>query len=463
MVMVSKKHIQVIDERCKGCGICVTVCKFDALHLEGSKILLDSTKCKADGLCTFSCPDLALVLNSEDGKHRDDDRLVPFPDYREKLVQPEPGLHFMQGATACAEGAIAAGCRFFAGYPITPSTEVAEEMALRLPQIGGRFIQLEDEIASMGAIAGASLSGIKSMTATSGPGFSLMQENLGAACMREIPVVIVNVMRGGPCTGLPTRPAQGDIMQARWGTHGDHQIIALVPWSVSEMFWLTVRAFNLAEKYRIPVLLLPDEVIAHMRERIVIPDYLKDVEVVNRMMPTDPPDKYKPYDTRYQTAPLPPYGRGYRFHVTGLTHRADGFPTGDPAAAASLLERQEKKITDSLDDIIQVDEFETADAETIVVAYGSTARSAKEAVRNLRRHGRKVGLLRPITIWPFPAARLGEFANRGCRFLVAEANRGQILGEVERVAGRARVASVLQADGNPIMAHTIERALASER
>ena len=457
-MIAPRKRMKVIEGRCKACGICLTVCKHEALHLEGNRIILDDAKCKHDGLCTFSCPDLALVLHSE-ADRRSEERLVPFPDTRDKLIQPEPGLHFMQGATACAEGAIAAGCRFFAGYPITPSTEVAEDMSLRLPQIGGRFIQLEDEIASMGAIAGASLSGIKSMTATSGPGFSLMQENLGAACMREIPVVVVNVMRGGPCTGLPTRPAQGDVMQARWGTHGDHQIIALVPWSVSEMFWLTVRAFNLSEKYRIPVLILPDEIVAHMRERIVLPDYRTGVEVVDRMMPTDPPDKYKPFDSRYQTAPLPPYGRGYRFHVTGLTHRADGFPTGDPATAAALIERHERKIMDALPDILQIDEFETADAETVVVAYGSTARSAKEAVLNARRHGRKVGLLRPITIWPFPSGRLEELANRGCRFIVAEANRGQILGEVERVAGRARVGSVLQADGNPIMARTIERVL----
>jgi 2-oxoglutarate ferredoxin oxidoreductase subunit alpha len=453
-----KKHLEVIDERCKGCGICVTVCKPEALRMNGQKIALDTAKCNACGLCTFSCPDLALVLKKMDDRQREE-RLVPFPDWREGLVQPQPGLHFMQGATACSEGAIAAGCRFFAGYPITPSTEIAEEMSVRLPQIGGRFIQLEDEIASMGAIAGASLSGIKSMTATSGPGFSLMQENLGAACMREIPVVVVNVMRGGPCTGLPTRPAQGDVMQARWGTHGDHQIIALAPWSVSEMFWLTVRAFNLSEKYRIPVILLPDEIVAHMRERIVLPDYLKEVEVVERMMPADPPEKYKPFDTRYQTAPLPPYGRGYRFHVTGLTHRADGFPTGDPATAAALIDRHERKITDSLADIVQVHEVDTDDAETVVVAYGSTARSAKEAVSVLRRNGKKVGMLRPITLWPFPVARLEQLSDRGCRFIVVEANRGQILGEVERIAGRRHVRSVLQADGNPIMARTIERAL----
>lgn len=457
--MPAKKRFQVLEDRCKGCGICVPTCKFDALHMNGSRVLLEEDKCKFCGVCTFNCPDLALVLTTGEEKVPEE-KLIPLPDFRTGVVQPAPGTHFMQGATACAEGAIAAGCRFYAGYPITPSTEVAEDMAARLPQVGGRFIQLEDEIASMGAIVGASVSGVRSMTATSGPGFSLMQENLGAACMREVPVVIVNVMRGGPCTGLPTRPAQGDVMQARWGTHGDHQIIALVPWSVSEMFWLTVRAFNLAEKFRVPVILLPDEIVAHMRERIAIPDYLTEVAVVDRPMPTDPPDKYKPFDSRYLTPPLPPYGRGYRFHLTGLTHRADGFPTGDPAQAAALLERHERKIQEAAAEIVQVDEVEVADATTVVVAYGSVARSAKEAVRSARKRGKKVGLFRPITIWPFPVDRLSALASKaGTRFIVAEMNRGQILGEVERIAGRERVSSVLQADGNPIMAKTIERAI----
>lgn len=461
--MAVAKKLEVIAARCKGCGICITVCKFDALRLEGEKILVDDPKCKLCSVCTFSCPDLALVMHGADwqgqlaGGKPIEDRLVPFPDWRGPVVQPQPGLHFMQGATACAEGAIAAGCRFYAGYPITPSTEIAEEMVVRLPQVGGRFIQLEDELASMGAIVGASLAGVKSMTATSGPGFSLMQENLGAATMREVPCVVVNVMRGGPCTGNPTRPAQADIMQARWGSHGDRPGIALVPWSVSEMFWLTVRAFNLSEKYRTPVVLLPDEIIAHMRERFEVPDYATGVEAIDRPQPTDPPEKYKPFDDRFLVPPLPPYGRGYRFHVTGLVHRPDGFPTGEPAAAAALADRLERKL--AAEEILQVDEHFTEDAETIVVAYGSTARSAKHAILAARRRGMRVGLFRPVTIWPFPIERLSKLAARGVRFIVAEANRGQILEVVERVAGRGRVGAVQQCDGNPIAARTLEKAL----
>lgn len=456
--MAVAKRLEVVLDRCKGCGLCITVCKFDALTLEGDKIVLDEPKCKLCSVCTFSCPDLALIMHGVDGKPIVE-KFVPLPDWRKEVPQPAPGIHFMQGATACAEGAIAAGCRFYAGYPITPSTEVAEEMAARLPQVGGRFIQLEDEISSMGAIAGASLAGVKSMTATSGPGYSLMQENLGAAAMREIPCVVVNVMRGGPCTGLPTRPAQADVMQARWGTHGDRPVIALVPWSVSEMFWLTVRAFNLSEAYRTPVILLPDEVIAHMRERIEIPDYLTGVTAPDRPRPTDPPERYKPFDDKYLVPPLPAYGQGYRFHVTGLVHRPDGFPTGDAAASTALADRLERKISESLPDIVQVDEHHTDDAETVVVAYGSTARSAKQAVLSARKHGRRVGLFRPVTIWPFPFDRLQELAERGARFIVAEANRGQILEEVERVAGRGRVGAVLSSDGNPISARAIEKAL----
>ncbi|MBI5367614.1 MAG: 2-oxoacid:acceptor oxidoreductase subunit alpha [Planctomycetes bacterium] len=457
--MRGKRRLAVLDARCKGCGICVPVCKTSALTLEGPKIRLDEEKCNACGLCTFSCPDFALTIHGAEGKARSERLPAALPP-RGAIPQPAPGLHFMQGATACSEGALAAGCRFYAGYPITPSTEVAEEMAARLPQVGGRFIQLEDEIASMGAIAGASLSGVKSMTATSGPGFSLMQENLGAACMREIPVVVVNVMRGGPCTGLPTRPAQGDVMQARWGTHGDHQIIALVPWSVEEMFRLTVRAFNLAERYRTPVLLLPDEITAHMRERILLPDYAT-VQVVDRLAPTVAPEKFAPFDAAYAAAPLPAYGRGYRFHVTGLAHRADGFPTGEAAAAAALLDRLERKILDARADIEEVDETAIADAETVVVAYGSTARSARQAVMAARTRGRRVGLFRPVTLWPFPTDRLIALADRGVRqFVMVEANRGQIVGEVERAVGRRSVRAVLQADGNPIMSRTIEQALA---
>ena len=360
----------------------------------------------------------------------------------------------MQGDEACAEGAIAAGCRFFAGYPITPATEISEALARRLPQVGGRFIQMEDEIASMAAVIGASLGGAKAMTATSGPGFSLMQENIGYAAMAEIPCVIINVQRLGPSTGRPTSPSQGDVMQARWGTHGDHPIIALSPSSVRETFDLTVRAFNLSERYRTPVILLMDEVVGHMRERIELPP-CDTVERVERPETTVPPEWYKPYeDSPTDVPPLVPFGEGYRYHVTGLHHDERGYPTNRLEEIQPWVERIFRKIDRSLSDIILYEEDGIEDADVLVIAYGATARSARHAVGIAREHGRKVGFLKLKTIWPFAEEIVEHAAARLHRVVVPEMNRGQVVLEVERLAGWHKVRRVARADGE--MVHPAE-------
>ena len=363
----------------------------------------------------------------------------------------ENQLRLMQGDGACAEGAIYAGCRFFAGYPITPSTEVAEVMSRRLPQVGGKFIQMEDEIASMGAIIGASLTGLKTMTATSGPGFSLKQENIGFAALCEVPCVIINVMRGGPSTGLPTLPAQADVMQARWGTHGDHPIIALSPSSVQEAFDLTVRCFNLAEKYRVPVIFLMDEVIGHMREAIVIRKP-GEIEVVERERPNCSPEEYMPYDhVPGGINPMADFGTGYRYHVTGLNHNRKGFPTSEPEWVQADGERLLGKITNNRDDIVDYEEYEMDDAEICIFAYGSSARSAKDAIKQVRARGMKVGLFRPITIWPFPDREVEALAERVKAILVCEMNLGQMVLEVERCTrGKVPIDGVFRADGEAI-------------
>ncbi len=360
-------------------------------------------------------------------------------------------MQLYSGNEIVAEGAIAAGCRFFAGYPITPSSEVAERMSKMLPQVGGRFIQMEDEIASMAAIIGASLAGRKTMTATSGPGFSLKQENLGFATIAEVPCVIVNVMRGGPSTGLPTAPSQSDVMQARWGTHGDHPIIALTPSYMREIFDETVRAFNLAEKYRTPVILLLDEVLAHLHEGVELPDP-EEIEIVNRKKPTVPPEEYKPFeDTDDHVPPMANFFEGYRYHVTGLSHNQLGLPTTDFEIVHSIQVRRQKKIDDHLDDILKWEELYLADAEIVVLAYGSTARSATDAVNELRREGVKVGLFRPITIWPFPEAEVAKIAEKVHTIVVPEMNLGQIVLEVERIAkSNATVIGINQVGGVPI-------------
>lgn len=366
------------------------------------------------------------------------------------LNKLSPKVKLLQGNEACVEGALAAGVDFYAGYPITPSTEIAELLAERMPRVGGAFIQMEDEIASMAAVIGASLTGAKVMTATSGPGFSLKQENLGYAIYTEVPCVLVNVQRGGPSTGLPTSPSQADVMQARWGTHGDHPVIALTPSSVQETFWLTVRAFNLAEKYRTTVILLLDEVVGHMRERIEIPDQVEGL--ITRKKPTAARKDYRPYQPDADLIPpMAAFGDGYRFHVTGLTHDETGFPTNDTAKAGELINRLHAKIENNLDDIVQYDTLMMDDAEIAVVAYGSTARSAARAVKDARAMGIKVGLFRPITVWPFPIKALKNYAPQLKQVIVAEMNLGQLILEVERVlCGNAPVHGVLRGDGELI-------------
>ena len=340
----------------------------------------------------------------------------------------------MQGNEACVKGALKAGMRFFAGYPITPSTEISEGCAVELPKLEGRFIQMEDELASMAAVIGASVTGAKAMTATSGPGFSLMQENLGYACEAEIPCVVVDVQRSGPSTGLPTSSSQGDVMQARWGTHGDHPIIALSPSSVSETYYLTIKAFNLAEKYMTPVILLMDEMIGHLRETVEIED---DVEIIDRKQPDAPEGSYEAYKPEENLVPvLPVFGSGHYYNITGLTHDTWGFPTNNRAVAGQLNSRLLDKIETNRSDIEQYDEYLTDDADLLIVAYGGSARVAEAAVDTLRKEGIKAGLFRPVSIWPMPEKRLRELLARIEKVLVVEHNYGQYLHEVERLADR---------------------------
>ncbi len=356
-------------------------------------------------------------------------------------------MQMLTGNEACALGAIDAGCRFFAGYPITPSSEIAETLSELLPKAGGKFIQMEDEIAAMGAVIGASLAGAKSMTATSGPGFSLKQENIGYACMAEVPCVVVNVQRGGPSTGLPTLPAQGDMMQARWGTHGDHVLIALCPSGVQETYALTIRAFNLSERYRVPVILLLDEVVGHITERFERPDP-SSLVIENRKTPTVPPDEYLPYDARCgDVPPIAPFGEGYRFHVTGLAHDETGFPTNAQPKIKALNERLQRKILAHYEEFKEAERVELDDAEVVIFAYGSVARSGRRAVRSARERGLKVGLFRPIVVWPFPYDDVTELAARARRIIVPEMNMGQIVHEVRCAAWGTEVVPVNRYDG----------------
>ena len=348
----------------------------------------------------------------------------------------------LQGNQAVVEGAIAAGVKFYGGYPITPSTEIAEQLALRLPQVGGKFMQTEDEIAGLGTVIGASMAGKKAMTATSGPGFSLKQEMLGLACIAEIPCVIVNVQRVGPATGQPTSPAQGEGMQTRWGTHGDHWLITISPSSVPECFELTLRAVALSEKYRCPVILLMDEVIGHMREKIELPDNYDEIPQAERKMPTCAPAEYFAYgcEDGSKVPAMAPFGSGYRWHVTGLVHDETGFPKGTGAATKESQDRLRTKLTDNLDDIVQVENYRMEDAEFAVVAFGGAARTAYEAIDMARAEGLKVGFVRPITIWPFAEKQMQDLAAKVKGILVHELNCGQYVLEVERaVAGKVPV------------------------
>ncbi|MEO0226061.1 MAG: 2-oxoacid:acceptor oxidoreductase subunit alpha [candidate division WOR-3 bacterium] len=363
-------------------------------------------------------------------------------------MKPE-NVRVMTGNEACAEAAITAGMRFFAGYPITPSSEIAEILSRILPQAGGVFIQMEDEIASMGAIIGASLAGVKSMTATSGPGFSLMQENIGYASMAEVPCVVVNVQRGGPSTGLPTLPSQADIMQARWGTHGDHPVIVTCPSTVRETYDWTIRSFNLSERYRVPVILLLDEIIGHLNEKIIIPGK-DEVEIIDRPRTNEPPETYIPY--RFTESDIPPmadYGSGYRFNVTGLSHDETGFPTNDPVKIDALYRRINRKIDRYRDEIVSYKEELLDDADICIVACGSSARSARRAMRLARAQGIKVGLFQVYVIWPFPDIELKRIAQRVKHFIVPEMNLGQMAKEVA-CATRLTPISVNRVDGYPI-------------
>jgi len=378
-----------------------------------------------------------------------------------KKLMEKPGL--ISGNEAVAYGALAAGVRFFAGYPITPSSEIAEMLSELLPGMGGKFIQMEDELASMGAIVGASLAGLNSMTATSGPGFSLMQENIGFAFMAEVPCVVVNVQRGGPSTGLPTKPSQGDVMQTRWGTHGGCNTIALCPWSVRETFDLTIDCVNLANRYRLPVVLLLDEVIAHMREKVVLPSS-GEVKKVQRKKPTCPPKKYVPYEiTEDDIPPMADFGEGYRYHVTGLTHDPTGFPTSDTEEIDKMVRRLYRKIERYQDVIIRVEGEYLEDTEILVFAYGSVARSAISAVKEARARGIKAGLLRPISLWPFPDKFILRLVDQLKAIIVAEMNLGQMIGEVRRVScGRIKTLGVMRVDGELITPDEILAAIERE-
>jgi 2-oxoglutarate ferredoxin oxidoreductase subunit alpha len=377
---------------------------------------------------------------------------------------PQP-RRLVQGNEAVAEGAIAAGARFFAGYPITPSTEIAEVLSGRLPQVGGHFIQMEDEIASMAAVVGASLAGKKALTATSGPGFSLMQENIGFAAMAQVPCVIVDVMRGGPSTGLPTEPSQGDVMQARWGTHGEHSIIALVPSSVRECFTLTVQAFNFAEQFRTPVIVLSDATVGHMREAVELPTP-DELHIVERGEPDCSPADYdQVVSTVDNILPRPALGSRFKVHATGLVYnRRSGAPdTGTPAVAQDLGRYLREKIYRHRDDITMVEELEMEDAEVALFAYGSVARSAKAAMRWARAQGVKVGMVRPITLWPFPTAAVEYMADRVRTVIVPEMNLRQMAWEVQAaVKGRAKVVDYGRVDGTLIRPDEIEKLIEKE-
>jgi 2-oxoglutarate ferredoxin oxidoreductase subunit alpha len=370
------------------------------------------------------------------------------------------GAHYLDGDFACGEGAMAAGCRFVAGYPITPSTEVVERMSRRFPMIGGTFIQMEDELASMAAVVGASWTGTKSMTVTSGPGFSLMMENLGLAAMMETPCVVVNVQRGGPSTGLPTMVGQADMMQARWGSHGDYELIALCPQSPQEAFDLTIDAFNLSEQYRVPVLVMMDECVGHMTEKVVIPK-AEEIEVVPRELTGQTPGEFLPYAVDGEWTPeFARAGDGYRFHTTGLTHDERGYPVMSAECQKKCVRRLVEKIKSNADEITRFEELDTDGADVVLVAYGITARVTQMAMQLARKRGVKVGMLRLIVAWPFPEKRICELAGKIKGFVVPEINYGQMVLEVERcAAGQAPAVLVPHAGGGVHDPETIADAI----
>lgn len=359
-------------------------------------------------------------------------------------------LRFMQGNEAMTEGAIAAGARFYAGYPITPSTEVAETSSVRLPQVGGLYVQMEDEIGSIAAMIGAACAGKKSYTATSGPGFSLMQENLGVAVMGEVPCVVIDVQRSGPSTGLATKPGQGDVMQAKWGTHGDHGIIAIAPSTVQDCFDLMITAFNMAEKYRAPVIFLADEIVGHMREQVIIRD-ADEIEVFERPAPTCEVGSYLPYDHSNGLAPLAGYGGPHIFKINGSMHDATGGPCAKPDNADDVIRHLTDKIEKNVKDITITRSYNMEDAEYVIVAYGGTARSALSAMQLGREKGIKVGVFQLVTIWPFPTEALEAVMGTAKAVVVPELNLGQLIGEVKmRNPRNIPVEGVNRVDGHPI-------------
>ena len=372
-----------------------------------------------------------------------------------RVQSPFPaGMHYLSGNEAAAEGAIAAGCRFYGGYPITPSSELMERMAIRLREVGGVFIQMEDEMASISAVIGASWAGAKAMTATSGPGFSLMQEAIGYAAFTETPCVIIDVQRAGPCTGQATKVGAGDVMQAKWGSHGDYQVIALSPWSVQEMYDLTVGAFNLSERYRVPAFVMAEEATGHLRENMMV---TKRVEVWDRKRTKGE----APFGTEEEDGipPMPAFGEGERLLVTGSTHDAYGFrKTDDPKAHAKLVERINDKILKNRKMIVESESHFLEDSEIALIAYGFTARTSLYVVKCLRREGVKAGLLRLKTLWPFPEEAVKEVGQSVKRLIVPEMNRGQVAGEV-RKACLCDVISVGQTNGEIIRPETILQVL----
>lgn len=376
--------------------------------------------------------------------------------FRQSLL--EPGKHFMSGNIACAEGALAAGCKFYAGYPITPSSEIMEHMSVRLPEVNGAFIQMEDEIGSISAMIGASWAGAKAMTATSGPGFSLMLEGVGYALMTETPCLIVDVQRAGPATGQATRPGQGDIMQARWGAHGDHRIIGLSPWSVQEMYDLTIEAFNYSEKYRVPVIFLADEVIGHLKESLSINP---EIKVLDRIQTGQEP----PFGTQSEDGvpPMPKFGQGAKLLVTGSTHNELGFrKVSDPNVHEKLVKRLCAKIDNHTDEIVRTESYFTENCEHLLISFGSSARSAYAAMQRAREEGIKAGLFRFITIWPFAEKQLKQAAKSCKTVLVPEMNRGQLVHEIEKCLCDKKVMSLPKTRGEAIYPEEIYQALKNE-
>ncbi len=358
------------------------------------------------------------------------------------------GEHYLDGDHACSEGAIAAGCRFLGGYPITPSTEVAERISERFPEVGGIFIQMEDEMGSMAAVVGAVWGGVKALTVTSGPGFSLMQENIGLAVMLETPCVVINVQRGGPSTGLPTLPGQSDMMQARWGSHGDYEIIAVSPNSPQECFEMVIKAVNLSEKYRVPVMVMTDECVGHMTEKVIIPP-ADEIELYPRRYTKLPPEEYLPFKAGKDMIPeMVKAGDGYKIHVTGLTHDEKGYPVMNWEAQEKLVRRLVEKIRLHADELEDIEETQMEDAEVVIFSYGITSRVCIPALQRARKEGIKVGLLRPIICWPFPEKKIRELAGKVKAIVVVEMNYGQLFYEVERcVCGKSKVSLVPHGGG----------------